>query len=338
MGDKARTQSTKYPYGTCNLESKDGSVSCFKCGSWYHAGECSGIAPNVFRCLQKTSGLIWLCKDCEERGKKFLRNGPDDFNEIGSKLDCIQRQLTERQLNENKLENTVQKFIEERILHIEQRLEKKTNLVIEKQQQIPQRIKTSFQKSNVPPPIPNMKKIRKQTLQQQDKKRKTMRNGRTIWYSLMFQRANSKIEREEKVRSEDLQVFNQFCAKGLRIELNENQRDKVLGVGKVSNEDTPRPRPLKTVLKEKRDKVNIFRTLKNVKEAELKFQLISVCHDYLRQTCEKINSMIDEAKKKDGDDPINYRYTIRGTATQLQVQKRGRKTDLNAANAAANEL
>ena len=115
-------------------------------------------------------------------------------------------------------------------------------------------------------------------------------------------------------------------------------KHKVLRFGKISNEDTPRPRPLKIVLKEKKDKVNIFRTLRNLKGAELKFQLISVSHDYSRQTREKINSMIDEAKKKDGDDSINYRHTIKGTATQLQVQKRHRKTDSNAANAAANEF
>ena len=107
----------------------------------------------------KTSGLIWLCKDCEESGKKLLRDEPDDINEIGSKLACKQKQLTDRQLNEIKLENTVQKFIDERMLHIEQKLENKINLVIEKQQQIPDQIKTSWQKSNVPTPIPNMKKI-----------------------------------------------------------------------------------------------------------------------------------------------------------------------------------
>ena len=84
--------------------------------------------------------------------------------------------------------------------------------------------------------------------------------------------------------------------------------------------------------------MNIFRTLRNLKEAELKLQLISVSHDYSRQTRKKTNSMIDEAKKKDGDDSINYRYTIMGTATQLQVQKCRRKTDSNAANAAANEF
>ena len=51
--------------------------------------------------------------------RDLLRNGPDDSNEIGSKLACIQKQLTEQQLSENKLENTVQKIhpseVEERI-------------------------------------------------------------------------------------------------------------------------------------------------------------------------------------------------------------------------------
>ena len=51
----------------------------------------------------------------------------------------------------------------------------------------------------------------------------------------------------------------------------------------------------------------MFRALRNLKEAELKFQLITVSHDYSRQTREKVNSMIDEAKKKDGDDSKKYR-------------------------------
>ena len=329
MGDKARTQSTKYPCGTCNLECKDGSVSCFKCGCWYHAGDCSGIATSVLRCLQKTSGLIWLCKDCEESGKKLLRDGPDDINEIGSKLACIQKQLTDRQLNENKLENTVQKFIDERLLHIEQKLENKINLVIEKQQQIPDQIKTSWQKSNVSTPIPNMKKIMKETLQQQEQEKED--NEKRENNLVLFNVPESKLETPKERESVDLQVFLHFCEEGLRIDLDENQIEKVIRIGKVSNEGSPKPRPLKIVLKEKRDKINIFRSLRNLKESHSTLQLISVSHDYSRQTREKINSMIEEAKKKDGDDSINYRYTIRGTASQLQLQKRRRKTVSNAA-------
>ena len=181
-----------------------------------------------------------------------------------------------------------------------------------------------------------MKKILRETLQQleQEKEDNEKRENNLV----LFNVPESTLETPKGRESEDLQVFNQFCAKGLRIELDENQIDKVIRIGKISNEDTPRPKQLKIVLKEKTDKVNIFRILRNLKEAEFNLQLISVSHVYSRQTREKTISMIDEAKKKDGDDSINYRDTIRGTATQLQVQKRRRKTDSNAANAAANEF
>ena len=232
MGDKARTQSTKYPCGSCILECKVRSVSCFKCGCWYHAGEGLGIAPNVLRYLQKNSGLILLCKDCEDSGKKFLRNGPDDINEIGNKLDCIQRPLTERQLNENELENTVQKFIEERELHIEQKLENKIILFIEKQQKIPEQIKTSRQKSNVPPLIPNIKKTMKETLQQQEQEKED--NEKRENNLVLFNGPKSQFETPKRRKSADLQVSNQFCAKGLRIELDEKQKDKKHKLGKLA--------------------------------------------------------------------------------------------------------
>ena len=218
----------------------------------------------------------------------------------------MQKQLTDRQLNEKKLESTVQKFIDERMLHIEQKLENKINLVIEKQQQIPDQIKTSCQKSNVPTPIPNMK-IMKETLQQQEQEKED--NEKQENNLVLFNVPESKLETPKERESEDLQVFHQFCEEGLRIDLDENQIEKGIRIGKVSNEGSPKLRPLKIVLKEKRDKINIFRSLRNLKEADSTLQLISVSHYYSRQTREKINSMIEEAKKKDGDDSINYRYT-----------------------------
>ena len=89
MGDKARNQSTKYPCGTCNLECKDGSVSGFKRGCSYHACDCSGVAANVLRCLQNTSGLIWLCKNCKDSGKD--RVSGNRSKERGRKSESVLR-------------------------------------------------------------------------------------------------------------------------------------------------------------------------------------------------------------------------------------------------------
>ena len=225
-----------------------------------------------------------MCKNCEESGKDLLRNGPDVSNEIGSRLACIQKHISKQQLNENKLENTVQKIIEERILDFEQKLERKIILVIEKQQQIPEQIKTSWQKSNVPPPIPNMKKIMKETLQQQEQEKED--NEKRENNLVLFNVPESKLGNPKERENEDLQVLNQFCAEGLRVQMDESQIDKVLRLGKFSNEDAARSRPLKIVPKEKKDKVNIFRALRKLKQAELQFQRISASHDYSRQTRE----------------------------------------------------
>ena len=154
----------------------------------------------------------------------------------------MQKQLTDRQLNENKLESTVQKFIDERMLHIEQKLENKINLVIEKRQQLPDQIKTSCQKSNVPTPIPNMKKVMKETLQQQEQEKEDIEKRENNL--VLFNVPESKLETPKERESEDLQVFHQFCEEGLRIDLDENQIEKGIRIGKVSNEGSPKLRPL----------------------------------------------------------------------------------------------
>ena len=178
----------------------------------------------------------------------------------------------------------MQKIIEDRILDFEQKLERKINLVIEKQQQIPEQIKTSWQKSNVPPLIPNLKKVMKETLQQQQQEKED--NEKRENNLVLFNVPESKLGNLEERENEDLQVFNQFCAEGLSIEMDESQIDKVIRPRKISNEDAARPRALKIVLKEKKEKVNIFRALRNLKQAELQFQRIIVSHDYSRQTRE----------------------------------------------------
>ena len=174
-----------------------------------------------------------------------------------------------------------------------------------------------------------MKKKMKETLQQQ----KQEKEDNEIWENnmVLFNVPESKLEIPKEQESEDIQVFHQFCEEGLRIDLDENQIEKNIRIGKLSNEGSLKPRPLKIVLKEKMGKINIFRSLRSLKEADSTLQLIIVSHDYSRQTREKINSMIEEAKKKEGNDSINYRYTIRGTASQLQVQKCRKKTVSNFA-------
>ena len=95
MGDKARTQSAKYPCGTCNLECKDGSVSFFNVFAGTTPLNVPALLQVSLDVCKKIQDLFGCVKTAKRVVKKLLRNRPDDINEIGSKLDCIQRQLTE---------------------------------------------------------------------------------------------------------------------------------------------------------------------------------------------------------------------------------------------------
>ena len=55
---------------------------------------------------------------------------------------------------------------------------------------------------------------------------------------VLFNVPESKLETPKEKKSEDLQVFHQFCEEGLRIDLDENQIEKVIRIGKVRDEDS----------------------------------------------------------------------------------------------------
>ena len=98
MAGKTRNQSTKSPCGECNLECKDGSLSCFKCGTWFHSNNCSGVATNMLASILKKPGLKWLCKNCVDDGKRSLKEGSETLRlppEIGKKLNDIEAKLVD---------------------------------------------------------------------------------------------------------------------------------------------------------------------------------------------------------------------------------------------------
>ena len=77
------------------------------------------------------SGIIWLCKNCEETGKTLITEGPDIYK-VGNRLKAIQNQLIDQQINE-KIQSSLEKAIDERMDKIERSIEEKINLVTEDQ-------------------------------------------------------------------------------------------------------------------------------------------------------------------------------------------------------------
>ena len=88
-----------------------------------------------------------------------------------------------------------------------------------------------------------------------------------------------------------------------------------------------RPRPLKLILENKDEKINIFRLLRNLKTADEKFRNIRVSHDYSQATRKLIEVMIEEAKTRDGKKSESFFYTIRGPGSHLEVQKRKKSNE-----------
>ena len=86
-----------------------------------------------------------------------------------------------------------------------------------------------------------------------------------------------------------------------------------------------RNRPVKFVLRDRTEKEEIFKSLKNLKTAVPSYRGLGVSHDYSKETRELTKLKLSEAREKDGQNAERYMYFIRGPASRLEVQRRKRK-------------
>ena len=135
---------------------------------------------------------------------------------------------------------------------------------------------------------------------------------------LKAEKQNAK-ERED----DDIQKFNDFCVEGLKIPADRLPAvEKAIRLGKASTEENVRPRSMKLILTSRDEKAQIFRPLRNLKQCQIEeYTSISVSHDYSKESRENIRALIEEAKRKDGDEVENFRYTVTGSAAQLKIQR-----------------
>ena len=94
---KVRMPSTKFPCGECKNECKDGSISCPKCGEWFHSVEFSGVQTNTLRAILKSPRLIWLCKTSVDSWKKNLKEGIRSDDPLAEELKFFEKRFTENQ-------------------------------------------------------------------------------------------------------------------------------------------------------------------------------------------------------------------------------------------------
>ena len=95
--------------------------------------------------------------------------------------------------------------------------------------------------------------------------------------------------------------------------------ENAIRLGKPSIEEKPETTSCKIVLKDREEKANIFRNMRNLKVCGTLENTARYCFSHLLKR--KIQSMIKEAKRKDKGEATKLWYTVIGSASQLKMQR-----------------
>lgn len=324
MTSKLRNHSVKFPCGTCKTECKDGTIPCLKCGTWFHGNACSGVPTNQMSNLEslQSLGVFWMCKSCVEIGKRILRDPTQSdkiATELSKKLISMEKKLNDDQ---EKITKMIEQKFEEKFNQIEEKFDSKFKAVIEQQGRLPTEIKSAWSKQPEMKPQ-KIRVIMQETLakQEREKVEQEQRENNIILFRV---EESTEVKADDRVQ-EDKNFVDEFCQEGLLLVDNEVTIKNVIRLGPKPTKEKPNPRPLKVILEDKTDKIQIFRRLRHLPEADKKFKSISVSHDYSAESRRIIKEKIKEAKAIDGDDAKDFVYLVRGSASDIRIQKKRKK-------------
>ena len=286
-----RLTSTKYPCGACAGECKDGSVACILCNSWYHAGNCSGLPSSILMAMSKTSGLVWLCKSCETKGKERLLK---DEKQIDAKVqETIVAKVMEDKLDEIRDTNT--KLIEDKLSLFLQNLEAKLENLLSEDRKSAQSWSEVTQRNA--PLVKGLGTIMKDTienerLEQADQEKREK--------NVILHRVPESDKSEASARAgDDIKFFKQLTEDVLGIGDLKPTKAIRLGAKKTSKDsdgttaERVSSRPLKIVLPSKEDRDLLFRNLRKLRAADKSFASISVSYDLSQDLRKQIKLKIE---------------------------------------------
>ena len=132
-----------------------------------------------------------------------------------------------------------------------------------------------------------MKKILKETLTQQDHKSEDMETRRNNF--VLFNAPEIGKENAQERQNEEEVKFPCFCIPGLQM-LGDRLAmvHKIIQLGRPSTDRNAQPRPLKFFLKNREDKVEIFRSLRKLSDCKIEEVKKNSAHDYSGETRENI--------------------------------------------------
>jgi hypothetical protein len=111
---------------------------------------------------------------------------------------------------------------------------------------------------------------------------------------------------------DDIGLFARICSRALNIDVDEENIEKVIRLGKKS-ETAEEPRPMLVKLKSAEDKKSIFKNLQALKDVQDPFKNIKIDHDQTKQQRVELRTLVAQSKEKErlnAEGPFVYR--VRG--------------------------
>ena len=138
--------------------------------------------------------------------------------------------------------------------------------------------------------------------------------------------------KEERLRM-DMEFVEGLCNEVCNLNLDvKDEITKVMRLGKKQTDgdtdDTEqKPRTLKVVMKDTNKKMELFKRLSNLRDAEDKYKCLSIQHDLTKKEREEGRKLLEEARTKEINDEGKWFYRVRGPSLARQIVRLKRRRD-----------
>ena len=285
---KAQNMKEKKNNNVCTVckSTEEKEVNCEMCSKHYCI-DCVGISEKHYTLLHEFPSAHWYCPQCEKKAIEVV------------KADFI---VEERCKNMEKRMLSFESELQKRVTKDEVKEMMSDYLAKEEE-------KTCVPETQVKDVVSTM--LESHSEAQNDKE---SRKNNIIIHHV----DESKSGESEKRKEDDMEYLSNLTTE---LGMNETGIDKVVRLGE-RKEDANKPRAMKVTFDSEKSKKSFMSKLSKLAKAPKKFNRISVAHDMTKTERETNKKLVEEAKKKNQDDPSeNWTYRVRGLPGNLKVVK-----------------
>ncbi|XP_019631476.1 PREDICTED: uncharacterized protein LOC109475302 [Branchiostoma belcheri] len=327
----------------CNTVLRDDegcqALTCDGCNN-HLCLSCTSLTQQEFKALSRLQrdDVCWFCTSCKERVKQCFKgsnsctasvpNIVEKLDEIVGKISLLenkvdsmqQEQKTQAKLAVKVTEEVVDEDVQSKgetvqtVTH-----ENDTNKVVGEDGNQGPWITVTKHKARTP----DLAKILKEALVEQRKAvdEQERRNHNLIIHNV------DETDRKDMRKKQDEEFVKDLFENHLEVDVKVKEMYRL---GKKTDNDSKRGRPLKITLENKEDRAVILNRLYKLKGAEDQIRRISVTADFSRDEREKIKALVQEAKNRTQQEVKgDYIHVVRGTYPKLQIIRKKQRKNSN---------